>query len=129
MSTINGSTALMGASEQGHIGIVPLLLSAGANVNAARTDNGFTVLMSALYSGSLACVQALFKAGADVEYEPVRNALCHPECRSNSRCVTFVQQAQQARKLLADLKAFIQAGDTGAACAFISKPENVIDKC
>ena len=49
--------------------VVPLLLSAGANVNAATPGNGWTALMTALYSGSLACVQALFKAGADVDCE------------------------------------------------------------
>ena len=56
---------------------------------------------------------------------PVCQALSQPAYRSNPQCVTFVQQAQQAHKLLADLKALIQAGDTGAACALISKPENV----
>ena len=39
----NGFTALILASQNGHSGIVPLLLSAGANANAATTDDSLTM--------------------------------------------------------------------------------------
>jgi hypothetical protein len=67
----------------------------------------------------------MFKAGVDMDCEPVRKALSLQDLHANPLCTTFVQQAQLACKLLADLKALIQAGDAGAACALISKPENV----
>ena len=53
-------------AQEGHRGIVPLLLSAGANVNAARTDIGTTALMLASQNGHRGIVPLLLSAGANV---------------------------------------------------------------
>jgi ankyrin repeat protein len=56
----------MAASQTGHSGIVPLLLSAGANVSAATTDNGYTALMWASQNRHSGIVPLLLSAGANV---------------------------------------------------------------
>ena len=59
-----GISALMVASEEGHLGIVRELCERGANVNAARTSNSFTALMSASQNGHLEVVRELRERGA-----------------------------------------------------------------
>ena len=63
-TTDNGSTALMAASQNGHLEVVRELCERGANVNAARTDNGVTALMFASHYGYLGVVRELRKCGA-----------------------------------------------------------------
>ena len=46
-TTDEGLTALMLASQDGHLEVVTELCEKGANVNAAQTNNGFTSLMYA----------------------------------------------------------------------------------
>jgi ankyrin repeat protein len=60
-----GSTALMLASDKGHLGVVQALLAAGADVNA-KTSYGSTALTVASSNGHLDVVQALLARGADV---------------------------------------------------------------
>ena len=70
--TLGGYTALMAASEMGHIDIVKLLIEAGANVNAmteegtmfAVDDAGLTALMYASREGHIDIVKLLIEAGA-----------------------------------------------------------------
>jgi hypothetical protein len=57
-------TALMWASERGHLGIAQLLVEKGANVNAAKTDDGYTALMLASVFGHLETVRFLLSRGA-----------------------------------------------------------------
>jgi ankyrin repeat protein len=57
-------TALMMASQNGHLGIAQLLVERGANVNATKTDNGKTALMRACEKGHLETVRFLLSRGA-----------------------------------------------------------------
>jgi hypothetical protein len=61
----DGRTALMAASEYGHLECVRALLEAGAEVAQASTD-GWTALMAASEQSHVECVHALLEAGADV---------------------------------------------------------------
>jgi uncharacterized protein len=61
----NGGTALIQASQNGHLEVVRALLAANADVNAKLAD-GFTALMIASEKGHLDVVRALLAANADV---------------------------------------------------------------
>jgi ankyrin repeat protein len=61
----DGLTALMWASQIGHLEISRELCLRGANVNAAKTDNGVTALHLASYHGHLEVVRLLLQKGAD----------------------------------------------------------------
>lgn len=63
--TSNRETALHLAANSGHLGIVDLLLSYGANVNA-RNQAGNTALMEAVENHHSRVVQRLLQAGADM---------------------------------------------------------------
>ena len=54
----DGFTALMSASQQGHEGVVGLLLSEGARVEQ-KMVNGATALMAAAWKGQTKCVSLL----------------------------------------------------------------------
>ena len=62
-----GKTALMWASEKGHLEIVRELCVRGANLNAAMTDDGFTSLMWAIQTGHLEIVRELCVRGGQCE--------------------------------------------------------------
>ena len=64
-SDLDGDTALMVASENGHRDVVELLVGAGADVNQVDED-GWTALMCASNNGHREVVEALVGAGADV---------------------------------------------------------------
>ena len=64
LSREDGRTALMAASEAGHIEIVNLLLQAGANTDVADV-HGHTALMFASVHGHVEVVGLLLEAGAD----------------------------------------------------------------
>src|ERR1039457_4620982 len=61
----SGMTALMVASEEGHLAVVQALIARGADVNAT-TREGWTALLAASQGGDLKIVQALIMHGADV---------------------------------------------------------------
>lgn len=66
-----GRTCLQAASEAGHIGIVNLLIKAGANVNAAPAPHtGRTALAAAAAAGHRDIVGILLKHGATINAEP-----------------------------------------------------------
>ncbi len=58
-------TALMWAAAEGHAGVIPILVGAGANLHA-RSSGGFTPLLFAAREGRIAAVQALLAAGANL---------------------------------------------------------------
>jgi hypothetical protein len=64
-ASIDGWTALMGASYKGHLDVVRYLVDHDANVNAASID-GWTALMGASYKGHLDVVRYLVDHGANV---------------------------------------------------------------
>ena len=59
-----GATALIRASEQGHPGIVTLLLNVGVDVNA-QDDNGDSALLWTCRMGHASVASLLLGAGAD----------------------------------------------------------------
>jgi len=62
-TTNDDDTALMGASQEGHLKVVRQLCERGANVNAATT-NGYTALIWASLKGHLEIVRELCARGA-----------------------------------------------------------------
>ena len=66
----DGNTALIVASENGHKGIVKLLLECGVNVNK-RTPNGWTALMKASERGdsNLEVIDLLLRHGAQADLQ------------------------------------------------------------
>ena len=66
----DGNTALIVASENGHKGIVKLLLECGANVDK-RTPNGWTALMKASERGdsNLEVIELLLRYGAQADLQ------------------------------------------------------------
>ena len=62
----DGTTALMVAVEEAHLGCVEALLLGKADANAARRSDGCTPLISATLKGSYAIVTRLILAKADV---------------------------------------------------------------
>ncbi|KAL5505230.1 hypothetical protein EMCRGX_G006632 [Ephydatia muelleri] len=64
----DGWTALMKASEAGHMECVQVLLDRGTDVNKQTWDGG-TALMKASEAGHIECVQVLLDKGADVNMQ------------------------------------------------------------
>jgi ankyrin repeat protein len=60
-------TALMAASENGHLGIVRALIDAGADVNARTPQRNVSALFIASQNGHPEIVRALIEAKADVD--------------------------------------------------------------
>ena len=64
---VSGFTAIMYASQVGHLGTVRELLARGANVNAADTKSaGYTALMLASCHGFMEVVRELLDWGAHI---------------------------------------------------------------
>ena len=59
-------TPLYAASQEGHMNVVAVLVSADANVNQAQTDDGATPLYVASQEGHTDVVAAFVSVGADV---------------------------------------------------------------
>ena len=66
------------AAQQGHEGVVELLLKAGADVNKATTDDGATPLFIAASNGHKGVLELLLKAGADPNSEKTRGIIRTP---------------------------------------------------
>lgn len=64
---LNDSNPLNAASSMGHANIVKLLISRGANVNAASGSMGWTPLSSAAWRGYTEIVNILVDNGADID--------------------------------------------------------------
>jgi len=65
----SGSTPLHAASQNGHVEIVRVLIRAGGNVNAVKTDSyAHTPLFVAVSNGRASVVDLLIKAKASVNY-------------------------------------------------------------
>jgi ankyrin repeat protein len=62
----SGGTALLIAAEGGHVGVMELLINAGADVRV-QDKQGDSPLMGAIRIGSLDAVRLLLKNGADVD--------------------------------------------------------------
>ena len=60
----NGATAVLGASQNGHLEIVRLLLESGADKDLTKND-GATALTIASQNGHLEVVRLLLESGAD----------------------------------------------------------------
>mmetsp|Transcript_28242 Transcript_28242/g.63924 ORF Transcript_28242/g.63924 Transcript_28242/m.63924 type:complete len:182 (-) Transcript_28242:429-974(-) len=65
--TVDGGTALHGASQGGHADVVELLLDGGAAIDAKSNEEGKTALHWASWLGSIEVVQLLLDRGADKE--------------------------------------------------------------
>merc|ERR1711907_743442 len=61
-----GETALIKASKYGHHTIIPLLLEAGAQIDA-QDNYGYTALMMASYNGKEAAVRELLKGNPNLD--------------------------------------------------------------
>ncbi len=88
-----GWTALMGASMNGHLEIVELLIEKGADVN----DNiiGTTVLMCASLNGHIEIVEFLIDNGADVNVRDSRgsNVLKYASKNGHEEIVRILKDA------------------------------------
>jgi len=65
--TINGTTPLCIASEEGHLEVVKYLIGNGANINQAKTKNGATPLLTASLNGHLDVVKHLIEKKANIK--------------------------------------------------------------
>ena len=70
---VDGSTALMLASYNGHYATVQILVEAGADKEAKDDKEGRTALIMASFQGHYATVQLLVEAGADKEVKDRKN--------------------------------------------------------
>ena len=89
-----GFTALHMASENSSVSVIPVLVEAGADLNA-KTDKGLTALHIACKQGNGKCAQAIIDAGYDLT-DDVTTYLQHP----------FVQYAltdNKSRRFCAEL--------------------------
>ena len=67
--SIDGSTALMVASEQGQVAAVQLLLKQSASVDLASANDGISSLISAARNGHASVVAVLLKHSADPDQQ------------------------------------------------------------
>src|SRR5688572_10090286 len=96
-------TALMWAAAEGHAGVIPTLVAAGANLHA-RSSGGFTPLLFAAREGRIAAVQALLAAGANLnDALPARSRGSEPAAPAETGLNAFLLAAGNAHYELATL--------------------------
>ena len=61
------ASPLLGAAQDGRIGVVEALIDAGANVDASTNDDNTTPLIAAAWRGGVDVTMALLEAGANVD--------------------------------------------------------------
>lgn len=66
VSPYNGMSALIGASAEGNVEVMKLLIRKGAKVDAKANDAGVAALLLAAVNGKEAAVQLLVQTGANV---------------------------------------------------------------
>ena len=93
-----GRTALWLASQKGHVGIVSLLIEAGADIEARFEDDGYTPLIEAAGAGHSTTVSHLLEKGADVNAKANSGDIALDVARKNSRVET-VQLLEKAMKM------------------------------
>jgi ankyrin repeat protein len=92
-----GTTALMFASDSGHLAVAKELLEHGADPNTATTDNGRTALMRASLNCHLDVVKELLERGADrnvVKTDDGATALVCASAAGNLEVVALLQGAE-----------------------------------
>ncbi len=94
LTNADGNTALMLAADGNHEILVPILVQAGANLNA-KNNNGVTALMLAAYKGNEQALSALITAGANLEVRNSGNgtALTIAVLTSQEKCVEALIKA------------------------------------
>jgi hypothetical protein len=92
-------TALILASQHGHVSCVDILLSKGANIDA-RTKIGGTALMKASEGGHTACVELLVARGADIDFVDNKGftALFYAMTGGHDGCVAILNAKANASK-------------------------------
>ena len=78
---MSGLTLLMGAANQGHEGVVELLLRHGAEI-ILQSSNGSTALMYAAENGRERVVDLLIQHGAEVNLKDSCGAALRSTCRT-----------------------------------------------
>jgi tetratricopeptide (TPR) repeat protein len=105
----NGQTALNAASYQGHLDVVRLLLTKGADVSAGAQKDGWTPLWSAVSNGHYEVARALIYHGANTETQFHDDTLLdrYEGREGTERIVTLLRYAQARPAAATDpLRAF-----------------------
>ncbi len=62
---MNGNTPIITATDGGHVSVVELLISKGANIHD-KNEDGISPIVTATYGGHLSVVELLLSNGANV---------------------------------------------------------------
>jgi ankyrin repeat protein len=92
----NGRTALLIAIREGHLGIVKILLEAGADPNLIDEDSGITPLISAVRGQYIEIIRLLLQAGAKINDKDSngKTALDVAKKIKNSEIIRLLKEAE-----------------------------------
>ena len=96
---------LFGASADGHVEVVRLLLEKGANINTAKvTSSGWMPLSGASANGHVEVVRLLLEKGADIDTadEDGQTPLSWAAEKGHAAVVTLLQQYKGANTTTAN---------------------------